>query len=167
MRAWPRFAFALVAVVLVAALSAACSDDDDDDDAGATSTATGTATATATGTATEAAGAGGQLAVLLKEWALEPAAPSLEAGSVTFATTNDGGVPHELVVFRTDLDVEVLPTSSGQVDETQVEVLGRTAQLLAGESEDLVAELTPGSYALVCNIAGHYDLGMRVAFRVE
>lgn len=56
------------------------------------------------------AGGGNTVGVTLQEWAVIPAASSVEAGEVTFEATNEGpDDPHELVVVRTDLSPEALP----------------------------------------------------------
>jgi uncharacterized cupredoxin-like copper-binding protein len=161
---WPAF---IVLLMLGAALVAACGDDDDDDDDVRTATATATETATAAATATEDDHGGATVAVALSEWAVAPEVASAGHGETTFTVANEGAAPHELVVVRTDLGAEELPTDAGLVDESAVEVLGRTSQMAAGTTEQLTVDLEDGSYVLVCNIPGHYDLGMRVAFTVE
>lgn len=168
MRAWSRFTFTIIALALAAGLLAACGGDDDDDDATAEPTPTATATATQpSGGGASGDGAAGAIAVGLTEWAVQPGAESVGAGSVTFAVSNDGAVPHEFLVIRTDLAPDALPKNGGAVDEGALDVVGKSEELLGGESEDVTAELTPGSYVLICNISGHYDLGMRIAFTVE
>ena len=37
----------------------------------------------------------------------------------------------------------------------------------AGRVAALTLDLTPGSYVLLCNVAGHYQLGMHAPLRVE
>lgn len=166
----------IVAGVALVALLASCSGDGDDGGSATAATAAATAatasTAAAAPTATEAApatgsGRGATVTVTLSEWAVAAGAESVAAGDVTFAVSNSGSVPHELVVIRTDLAADALPVSGGLVDEGQVEVADRTAQLNGGGSAELAVTVTAGSYALVCNLPGHYDLGMRIAFRVQ
>ncbi len=157
----------IVAGVALVALLASCSGDSDD--SGSATAATATA---AVSTATEAApaansGGGGTVAVTLSEWAVAAAAESVSAGDVTFVVSNTGGVPHEFVVVRTDLAADALPVSGGLVDEGEVEVAGRTAQLNGGETAELTVTVAAGSYALLCNIPAHYELGMRIAFQVQ
>jgi cytochrome c oxidase subunit 2 len=117
--------------------------------------------------AVDATPAGETLPVALNEWAVEPASGSVEAGTVTFAVTNDGAVPHEFVVVRTDLAADELPVEGGRVDESGLDVVGRTQQLLGDETENLTVDLQAGSYVLLCNIPAHYDLGMTVGFTVQ
>jgi uncharacterized cupredoxin-like copper-binding protein len=66
------------------------------------------------------------------------------------------------------LPVDGLPEEDNAVDETsdELEVLGRTEDLDAGDSETVSATLDPGSYVLICNVVGHYGLGMQLGFEV-
>jgi hypothetical protein len=119
------------------------------------------------------------VAVTLQEYAILPAQDSAPAGTVTFDAENTGpDRAHELVVIRTDLAPEALPTAEdGSVDEAGegVEVIGEIEEFAAGSSETRAFELEAGSYVLVCNVVeeeggetlAHYTLGMRTGFTVE
>ncbi len=121
-----------------------------------------------TGASSSASGGEGSVAVTLSEWAVKPASASVKAGKVDFKATNSGSTPHELVVVKTDVAHDKLEkNSSGIVDETKYKPLGRTKQLDGSKSEELELDVTAGKYVLLCNIAGHYDLGMHVAFTVN
>ncbi len=39
--------------------------------------------------------------------------------------------------------------------------------IAVGKVATITADLQPGSYLIICNIAGHYQLGMRAALKVE
>ncbi len=95
--------------------------------------------------------------------------PVSSSAPTTFAISNEGSLVHNLRVIRTDLDADSLPLddSGFQVDEDQVNVVASAAELLAGESTELAVDLEAGSYVIICNIPGHYDLGMRTGFIVE
>jgi uncharacterized cupredoxin-like copper-binding protein len=41
------------------------------------------------------------------------------------------------------------------------------ASIAAGKSAAVTLDLTPGKYVFICNVAGHYQLGMHTAFTVE
>ena len=45
--------------------------------------------------------------------------------------------------------------------------LAQGGNLAAGASETLSADLKPGSYELVCHLAGHYAAGQKLPFKVE
>lgn len=102
------------------------------------------------------------------DWAVE-VTPASAADPTTFVVSNDGTLPHNLRVIRTELDPDSLPSDSSgfQVDEDQVNVVASIADLSAGDSTELAVDLETGSYVLICNIAGHYDQGMRTGFTVE
>ncbi len=108
------------------------------------------------------------VSLLDPNWAIE-VTPASAADPTTFAISNDGSAVHNLRVIRTDLDADSLPLddSGFLVDEEQVNVVASNSELLSGESAELSVDLESGSYVLICNIAGHYDLGMRIGFTVE
>jgi uncharacterized cupredoxin-like copper-binding protein len=136
----------LMAVALAAlAVTVACGDDDDDD-SGSTETT---------------------VAVTLADYDITIDRGTAASGSVRFETTNDGAVPHELVIIKTDLGVDELPVSEARVPEDAVDLIGEIEEFDAGTSMNASFDLGPGKYVLICNIPGHYDLGMRVAFVVE
>lgn len=93
---------------------------------------------------------------------------TLRAGPHTFAYTNGGSVPHELLLFRTDLTANALPLrGDGNVDEESPvlrKVLDSGNATASNRSESVTtnASLGPGHYVAVCNLPGHYHLGMRL-----
>lgn len=108
-----------------------------------------------------------QVDVVLKEWATDAKAARVRAGDVYFLVDNQGKEPHELVVVQTDQAPDKLPVEYGRVPESKVKIIGEI-EPFAGESKAGKAfSLAKGKYVLLCNIAGHYELGMRAAFTVE
>lgn len=125
-----------------------------------------------------------QVAVALgdpSEFDLVPAKPKVRAGMVTFKLKNTGSIEHELIVIRTDLDSGELPTDengaamehgavaphhTGQGDGAEHAGAHVGTHVLAGGAESVTLELKPGSYALVCNLPGHYASGMHSNFTV-
>ena len=106
------------------------------------------------------------MSVQMAEFSMTPAVDAA-GGGITFRVANDGAVPHEFVVLRSDLAAAALPQAAGVVDESQVDVVGRVDQWPGGETRDATFTLTPGRYILICNLPGHYQLGMSAAFTVE
>jgi len=116
--------------------------------------------------------------VTLQEFSVTPAETSAPAGQVTFEVKNTGPKdPHELVVIKTDLAADALPTApEGKVDEqgAGIEVIGEIEEFKVGEARSKAFDLTAGSYVLICNVVekeegkteAHYQLGMRTAFTV-
>jgi uncharacterized cupredoxin-like copper-binding protein len=94
---------------------------------------------------------------------------SAAAGDVTFHVTNNAAAEtHEFVVVRTDLAADSLPLNAdGNVDEDQIDGVDEVEDIMPGESKDLTVNLTPGHYALICNIDEHYGQGMHIDFTVN
>jgi uncharacterized cupredoxin-like copper-binding protein len=123
--------FAIVIPLTVAACGS-------DDETSSTSAATET---TATESSTTVAAGGETLGISETDFALNPADPTVKAGTVTFDVTNDGGTVHNL-----------------EIEGAGVEEV--TSDLGPGESAQLAVDLKPGSYEIYCNIANHRELGM-------
>jgi plastocyanin len=135
---------ALAAVAGALAL-AGCGDDDDDE-----TTASPTETATETTDSGGGGGGGGEtVAVTETDFAIDPANPTVQAGTVTFEVTNDGAAPHNLEV-------------EGQGVEAVLD-----QDLAAGESGTLEVDLEPGTYEWYCPVGDHAAQGMEGELTVE
>ena len=116
--------------------------------------------------------AAAEVHVHLNEWTVEPGVISGGGGAVKFTIEahNHGGIAHELVVIRTDLDPASLPVKKAKVDVAQAgELVGQVGsdKLTRNATADVTLDLEPESYVFICNIAGHYQQGMYAPFRVE
>ena len=161
------------AALLIGAV--ACSDDDEDGGNGAVATAT---TAPGGGETPVDGGDEGIVTATLTEYQVLLDVTSAPAGSVTFAASNIGQEDHELVVIKTDLAADALPTAEdGSVDEAGegIEVLGEIEEFAPEGADALTLELEAGAYVLICNVVeeeedgtveSHYDLGMHTVFEV-
>jgi len=105
------------------------------------------------------------LSVALTDFAIAADPGTVKAGRVVFAIRNRAAMTHELIVIRTDLAPDALPIEGGKAKEDGK--VGGVANIAAGVSRKLTLDLTPGRYVLICNVPGHYQLGMRVALTVE
>jgi uncharacterized cupredoxin-like copper-binding protein len=122
-------------------------------------------------------GGGATVEVTLQEFAILPTESSIGAGEITFEATNEGPDDnHELVVIRTDLAPDALPTNEdGTVNEDGegIEVIGEIEEFPPGETESATFDLEAGAYVFICNVfeeeegEAHYEQGMRTAFTVE
>ena len=131
----PRRLAALLATGALLALPiAGCGDDDDD---GGDESTTEAATTSTTG-----GGAGGAVSISETEYALDPADPTVPAGTVTFNVRNDGQTTHALEV-----------EGPGEEAETENIDPGGSAELTVDLSE-------PGTYEFYCPVDGHKDKGM-------
>jgi uncharacterized cupredoxin-like copper-binding protein len=106
-----------------------------------------------------------------KEMDIIPSSNTAPAGQINFVIKNVGRMPHELVVFKTDLPIDKLPQKNGEMDEkgAGVKNVADTGEnyLKSGETRTLRANLSPGNYVLVCNLPGHFSAGMKTAFVVK
>ncbi len=115
--------------------------------------------------------------VTLQEFSILPDKDEVDAGSITFATTNAGPDDvHEFVVVKTDLAPGDLPVDAdGAVDESGagMEVIGEIEDIAVDASMSVTLDLAAGNYVLICNIydadedEAHYHEGMRTAFTVN
>jgi uncharacterized cupredoxin-like copper-binding protein len=123
-------------------------------------------------------GAGGTVSVTLQEFSVIPAQNSVSAGDVTFRASNKGPKDnHELVVIKTDLAPDALPTTSeAGVDEkgAGIQVIGEIEEFAPGQSKTASFDLEAGKYVLICNVVeteggkpeSHYKNGMRIGLTV-
>jgi uncharacterized cupredoxin-like copper-binding protein len=110
------------------------------------------------------AGSSSSVSVRLSEFRVTASPTSAQDGRVTFNVRNTGDIEHELVVIKTTRRANNLPLRNGRASErgSRGEV-----RVDAGARERLAIRLTPGHYALICNIGQHYRAGMRRDFTVR
>lgn len=117
-------------------------------------------------------GAGGTaVSATLEDYAIDLSQTTMPAGTVTFEIENAAEQEHEFVVFDTDLAEDNLPTTDdgNEVDESaeSLTVVDEVEDIEGGESATLTVDLPSGNYVAICNISGHYALGMYAGFTVE
>jgi uncharacterized cupredoxin-like copper-binding protein len=109
---------------------------------------------------------GGSLTISMSDYAFSPNAGTTNSGTVKISAPNQGQLPHELVLFKTNKSPGSLPTlSNGEVDEegleaSGVESPGEIEDVGPGETKSASLKLTPGKYVMICNLPGHYKQGM-------
>lgn len=81
----------------------------------------------------------GTVVVTTREFGFTLSATEVPAGRVRFVVRNEGTVEHDFVIVELDK---------------------RTPQIRPGQTEELVADLQPGTYTLVCEVPGHKEAGM-------
>jgi uncharacterized cupredoxin-like copper-binding protein len=95
------------------------------------------------------------------------------SGKVTFVVTNDGTHKHEFVVLQTDTPAANFPIASFEGEKNRIDEdaagtnVGETGDMEPGATQALAIDLKPGHYALVCNLPGHYRMGMHLDFTVS
>jgi uncharacterized cupredoxin-like copper-binding protein len=94
------------------------------------------------------------------------------AGKVTFVVTNDGTHKHEFVVLQTDTPAANFPIGSFEGEKDRIDEdtagtnVGETGDMEPGDTKALVIDMKAGHHAVVCNLPGHYRMGMHEDFTV-
>ncbi len=87
---------------------------------------------------------GSKVSVTEREWAIEVGA--VPSGNVTFAVKNNGAVEHNFIIKET-----------GQ----------RLDAIQPGQTKEVTATLKPGTYTIICDIAGHEEAGMKATITAK
>ena len=108
-----------------------------------------------------------QLVVEMTDYKVTTNVATVRAGETKIGVRNRGSQPHDLVVLRTDLAPDRLPYDAAKATADEPGLVARSKELRAGGTAAVTVTLEPGQYVLICNVAGHYGLGMRAALRVD
>jgi nitrite reductase (NO-forming) len=110
---------------------------------------------------TTVAPAKGGIATELGEMFVKPAQTEIKAGKVTFIAKNVGHMPHMLMIEKTPLKMDApgQPTESG--------ALADTGLIQPGQTKSITVSLKKGTYALFCNVPGHYASGQKTTITVN
>ena len=94
---------------------------------------------------------------------------SVPAGRVRLIVHNAGPDAHELLLIRARAGHLPLRSDGVTVDEEAMHraTVGALEPGAPGATRELDVDLRPGSYALICNMAGHYLGGMEAAITVR
>jgi uncharacterized cupredoxin-like copper-binding protein len=134
----------VAAVAACAFAFAACGGDEGEETIAAPTTTSEGATG-----ATGASGEAQTVDVSLTEFAIDPANPAVNAGTVTFNVSNGGEIVHNLEVEGNGVEEEL------------------EQDLQPGDSGELTVDLEPGSYEWYCPIGDHAEQGMDGELVVE
>lgn len=111
-------------------------------------------------------GGGTTVKVTGGEMMLTASKTRVAAGPVTFVFRNGGAAPHELVVVRWNGKPGKIPLAGFKASEDKVAVIGEIHELAPGKSGRATLTLKRGEYVLLCNVPGHYQLGMFARLKV-
>jgi uncharacterized cupredoxin-like copper-binding protein len=109
----------------------------------------------------------GQIRADLREHNITLTSNEVRAGEVTFVVRNRGGQAHDLIVIKTDAAADALPVDQQTQKASEQGRVGGVELVNPGRSSNLKLTLAPGHYVLICNVATHYALGMRVELTVR
>jgi uncharacterized cupredoxin-like copper-binding protein len=102
--------------------------------------------------------AGPTVKATLNEMHIRVSPKRVPAGKVTFVVRNSGTVEHELLVIPWP-KAGKLTVARFRADEGAS--LGEVPELMPGKTGSVTLTLRPGRYLVICNVSGHYQLGMQ------
>ena len=102
--------------------------------------------------------------ILGRDFEIDLASSTAPVGSVTFNISNEGPSTHEFVIIKTDDAPDALPTKNGEVNEDGLNVVDEQEDIAPSTTATITTNLDAGSYVIICNVPGHYQLGMHTAF---
>jgi uncharacterized cupredoxin-like copper-binding protein len=113
--------------------------------------------------ASSASSAPSDVAIHVSEWSVG-VPTTIQAGAVDLSITNIGKIPHELLVFKSDLAPSAFPLDShGNIieDGPGITLVSDGDNIDPGATQSRKADLSqPGTYLFVCNVPGHFKAGM-------
>ena len=111
-----------------------------------------------------------QVTVTLNDYKIVAEPDHIKAGTIKFGIKNTAAMEHQFDLIKTDLAADKL-TVDASTAMVNVEAAGTLVKQVKGIGGGRVAtvsaDLQPGHYVIICNIAGHYQLGMHTDFTVE
>jgi uncharacterized cupredoxin-like copper-binding protein len=122
-------------------------------------------------TAAPAGSAKTDVAVAVTDTSISAVPATAPAGEVTLKITNNGGTLHEVEVFTLPdgVDAATIPVESliAQTESVGMEVIDEVEGIVPNGTPSLKVNLAAGRYALICNLPGHYALGMHTTLTVQ
>ena len=123
-------------------------------------------TVAACASASESIPADVDVAVHMQDYKVLLSAATVKAGTVRFGIKNEGGMEHSFELIKTDVASDQLPTTA-DAKAKEDGLVKQVKSLPVGKVSVVTADLAAGKYVIICNIAGHYQLGMRAALTVQ
>ena len=105
------------------------------------------------------------VAVRMQDYKVLLSVATAKPGTVRFGIKNEGGMEHSFELIKSDLPFDQLPTADAKAKEDGL--IKQVKSLPVGKVSVVSADLAAGKYVVICNIAGHYQLGMRAALTVQ
>ncbi len=113
--------------------------------------------------------AAARVTVTLRDTAIEASPAEVAQGAVGFDVRNAGSTAHELEVLRVPngADPNALPVVNHVADTAGLELVDEAEEIAPSTGATVSVTLAAGTYALICNVPGHYEAGMRTTFTVR
>jgi len=103
----------------------------------------------------------------MKEYTITLNTPTAKAGVVKFGIRNIGTMVHDFDLIKTDLAPDKLPIDLASAKAKTDGLVKQMINIAQGRVTTLEAQLEAGHYVIICNVAGHYQLGMRAELTVQ
>jgi uncharacterized cupredoxin-like copper-binding protein len=103
----------------------------------------------------------------MKEYTITLNTPTAKAGIVKFGIRNIGTMVHDFNLIKTDLAPDKLPIDVASAKAKTDGLVKQMINIAQGRATTLDAQLDAGHYVIICNVAGHYQLGMRAELTVQ
>ncbi len=81
-----------------------------------------------------------------KEWSITFSTAALKAGPLKLTLKNEGSIEHNFIIKEANVEVD---------------------SIQPGKSKEVTVTLKPGTYTVMCNIAGHAEAGMQTSIKVQ
>jgi uncharacterized cupredoxin-like copper-binding protein len=119
------------------------------------------------GSAPETLPADVNVIVDMKEYSITLNTPTAKAGVVKFGIRNLGTMVHDFDLIKTDLAPDKLPIDTASAKAVTDGLVKQMINIAQGRVTTVDANLAPGHYVIICNVASHYQLGMRTELTVQ
>ena len=119
------------------------------------------------GSAPETLPADVQVTVEMKDYAITLTPATIKAGTIKFGIRNNGAMLHEFDLIKTDLAPDKLVVDTAAAKAKTDGLVKQVQNIAVGKVATVSADLAPGHYVIICNVAGHYQLGMRAELTVQ
>jgi uncharacterized cupredoxin-like copper-binding protein len=109
-------------------------------------------------------GHGSGVAATENNYSIALSTSDFASGSTAFDVTNIGPSLHEFVVLRTNLPADQLPLQANGSVKTNghgVTIAAQIRNIQPCTTKTLTVDLKAGRYVVICNLPGHYSMGMR------
>jgi uncharacterized cupredoxin-like copper-binding protein len=94
----------------------------------------------------------------LSDSAIELDQSSVPSGTISISVTNEGSMVHEIEVFAGDQTD--LPVTQAVADTSSLDLVDEIEDIVPGTSVTIDLDLPAGEYVILCNLPGHYQMGM-------
>ena len=108
-----------------------------------------------------------QLTVTLKDYSVVLSSATVKAGTVKIGVQNSGAMAHQFDLIKTELAADKLPIDGASGAAKTDGLVKQVLNIGVGKVAIVTADLAAGHYVIICNVAGHYQLGMRADLTVQ